>query len=247
MSPDPIRVLVADDQALVRHSLALMIDAEPDMEVVGQAGDGAAAVELAACEKPDVVLMDIRMPRCDGLEATRRIAADTSLTAVRVCVLTMFELDEYVFEALRAGASGFLLKDAEPERLLGAIRSIHAGEPFLAPSVLARVIEHTLRHPTTASDDPRSDSHTGLGSPDSPDPRNSLDSRNSPRVGAITPREREVLTLIGRGLNNAEIESSLFISRGTLKTHIAHLLTKLDARDRPQLVIAAYEAGLVGR
>ena len=193
------------------------------------------------------------MPRCDGLEATRRIAADPSLTAVRVCVLTMFELDEYVFEALRAGASGFLLKDAEPERLLGAIRSIHAGEPFLAPSVLARVIEHTLRHPTTASTGPRSGSHTGLGSPDGLGSRgglghrNNLDSRHSPGVGAITPREREVLTLIGRGLNNAEIESSLFISRGTLKTHIAHLLTKLDARDRPQLVIAAYEAGLVGR
>ncbi|MDO5698024.1 MAG: response regulator transcription factor [Dermatophilus congolensis] len=225
--PAGIRVVVADDQALVRHSLALMVDAEPDMEVVGQAADGAEALALAASARPDVVLMDIRMPRCDGLEATRRIATAPALSQVRVCVLTMFELDEYVFEALRAGASGFLLKDAEPDRLLGAIRSIHAGEPALAPSVLARVIEHTLRARTA-------------GAPASAPSPAAVD------LAGITPREREVLTLIGRGLNNPEIEKALFISRGTLKTHIGHLLAKLGARDRPQLVIAAYEAGLVG-
>lgn len=218
MSVEPIRVLVADDQALVRHSLALMVDAESDMEVVGQAADGLEAVALARTARPDVVLMDIRMPNVDGLEATRRIVTDPNLAEVRVCVLTMFELDEYVFAALRAGASGFLLKDAEPERLLTAIRAIHAGEPMLAPSVLARVIEHSLR------------------------PTRALARRD---LSHITPREREILTLIGRGMNNTEIEKALFISRSTLKTHVAHLLSKLDARDRPQLVIAAYEAGLV--
>lgn len=230
---EPIRVVVADDQAMVRHSLALLIDAEPGIEVVGQAADGDEALALVSAERPDVVCMDIRMPGCDGLEATRRIAADPALAGVRVCVLTMFELDEYVFAALRAGASGFLLKDAEPDRLIAAIRSIHAGEPFLAPSVMSRVIEHALR--TRSAQVPAGRQSGAPGR------------RPEPDLSHITPREREVLTLIGKGLNNAEIQAALFISRGTLKTHVGHLLAKLGARDRSQLIIAAHEARLVER
>ncbi|MBE6478660.1 MAG: response regulator transcription factor [Propionibacteriaceae bacterium] len=211
-----IRVLVVDDQALVRRSLASLIGDEPDIEVVAEASDGEQAVALARSSRPDVVLMDLRMPGVDGLEATRRILAEPALERPRVCVLTMFELDEYVFGALRAGASGFLLKDAEPEVVADAVRRLARGEQILAQSVLRRVIEQSLtaRHPV----------------------------RELPQ---ITAREREVLGLIGQGLNNAEIERELFISRSTLKTHIAHLLTKLDARDRPQLVIIAHEAGCV--
>ena len=215
-----IRVVVADDQALIRRSLAMLLDAEPDLAVVGEAGDGREAVDLVRRERPDVVLMDIRMPGCDGLAATRLICADPALAGVRVCVLTMFELDEYVFGALRAGASGFLLKDAEPEMLAGTIRRIHAGEPALAPSVTARVVARAL-------DD------GARRAPATPPP-------------GLTPREVEVLTLIGRGHTNAEIERELYIAKATVKSHIAHLLAKLQARDRAQLINCAWECGLVG-
>ena len=211
-----IEVVVVDDQALLRRSLAMMLDAEPDISVVGEAADGVEALEVVRRSVPDVVLLDIRMPRMDGLAVTEEIVADPALAGVRVCVLTMFELDEYVFRSLRAGAGGFLLKDTEPDMLAATVRRIHNGEQALSPSVLRRVVAKAVDRPM-------------------PSP---------PEV--LTPREVEVLTLIGRGLNNGEIERELFISKGTVKTHISHLLTKLGARDRPQLVIAAWESGLVG-
>ena len=226
-----IRVVVAEDHALVRRSLAMLLDAEPDLTVVGEAADGDEAVAVVRREIPDVALMDIRMPGRDGLSATRAICADPALARVGVCVLTMFELDDYVFGALRAGASGFLLKDAEPEVLAATIRRIHAGEPALAPSVAARVIARALddgaRVIARALDD-------GARRP-----------APTPPPG-LTPREVEVLTLVGRGLTNAEIEGELFIAKATVKSHIAHLLSKLHARDRAQLVITAWESGLVG-
>ncbi|TDD62168.1 response regulator transcription factor [Kribbella antibiotica] len=213
MSPS-VRVLVVDDQPLIRHSLRLIVDGASDLEVVGEAGTGTAAVARAVELRPDVVLMDIRMPDGDGIEATRQIT--TALTATRVVVLSMFELDEYVHAALYAGASGFLLKDAEPERLVDAVRRTHAGESLFAPSILTRLVEHYL-------------------------------GRSMPQATAadLTEREAEVLTLIGRGLSNQEITQALTISMGTAKTHIGNLLAKLHARDRAQLVIAAYERGLV--
>ncbi len=211
-----VRVLVVDDQPLIRHSLRLIVDGASDLEVVGEAGTGEGAVMKAAELRPDVVLMDIRMPGGDGIEATRRITTD--LPGTRVVVLSMFELDEYVHAALQAGASGFLLKDAEPARLVDAVRRTHSGESLFAPSILTRLIEHYL----------------GLG-------------RSMPKAttAQLTDREAEVLTLIGRGLSNEEITRALTISMGTAKTHIGNLLAKLQARDRAQLVIAAYERGLV--
>lgn len=210
-----IKVAVIDDQALIRNSLALLLAAQPEIDVVGEAADGVAGLDLVRRSRPDVALVDIRMPVMDGLQLTEAITADAGLSGVRVCVLTMFELDEYVVRALRAGASGFLLKDTEPEALATAVRTIHAGEQVLSPAVLRRVVAHAVR-------------------------------RAEPSPPAVlTPREVEVLTLIGRGLNNTEIEQALYISKGTLKSHISHLLTKLDARDRPQLIIAAWESGLV--
>jgi len=209
-----IRVLVVDDQPLIRHSLRLIVDSAADLEVVGEAGTGTDAVARAVELRPDVVLMDIRMPGGDGIEATRRIAGE--LPATRVVVLSMFELDEYVHAALRAGASGFLLKDAEPDRLVEAVRRTHAGESLFAPSILTRLVEHYV-------------------------------GRSMPKATSelLTDRESEVLTLIGRGLSNQEITQTLTISMGTVKTHIGNLLAKLQARDRAQLVIAAYEQGLV--
>ena len=216
-----IRVLIADDQALVRGAFKALIDAVPGMTVVGAAADGAEAVELCAARGPDVVLMDVRMPRMDGIEATRRLLArDYDATTPRVLILTTFDLDEYVFTALRAGASGFLLKDTPPDDLLTAIRVIAAGEALLAPSVTRRLIaEYTARPEPAIS------------------PRRSLD--------GVTDREREVLALIGRGLSNAEIALHLHLAQATVKTHIGRLLAKLNARDRAQLVIAAYESGLL--
>lgn len=213
----PIRVVIADDQPLVRESLAVLLDTHDDITVVGQAAYGREAIDLTTYLCPDVVLMDIRMPELDGLAATAHICADPALAQVRVCVLTMFEADDYVFGALEAGASGFLLKDATPADLAAAVRRIHSGEQALAPAALRRVIERALTSTNARITLPAS----------------------------ITPRETEVLTLVGRGLSNPEIEATLHISRGTLKTHISHLLTKLDARDRPQLIITAHRAGLV--
>ncbi|MGK5682764.1 response regulator [Actinoplanes sp. URMC 104] len=214
-----VRVLLVDDQPLLRHSLALIVGKEPDLEVAGQAGDGVEALTQARATRPDVVLMDVRMPRVDGLEATRRICADPVLDRTRVLVLSMFELDEYVHEALRAGASGFLLKDALPEDLLDAVRRTHRGESLFAPSILTRLVGHFLSAPSVTRD------------------------RSSLR--GLTAREVDVLTLVGGGLSNDEIADALVISVKTVKTHLTHLLAKLRARDRAQLVIAAYDAGLV--
>jgi DNA-binding NarL/FixJ family response regulator len=214
-----VRVLLADDQPLLRQSLAMIIDNEPDLTVAGEAGDGVEAVTCARATRPDVVLMDVRMPRVDGLEATRRICADRALAATRVVVLSMFELDEYVYAALRAGASGFLLKDTRPAGLIDAIRRTHRGESLFAPSILTRLIEHYVAVPR----------------PDRP----------AAALRPLTGREVEVLALIGAGLSNDEIAAALVISVKTVKSHITHLLAKLSARDRAQLVIAAYDAGLV--
>ena len=206
----PIRVIVAEDQALLRSSLSALLDAEDDLEVVAQAADGAEAVRLATRLRPDVVLTDIRMPVCDGIEATRLIRA--ALPDTRVLVLTMFEVDEYVLGALRAGASGFLLKDAEPQAVVDAVRTVHCGQSLLSPQVLARLI-----------------------GPVAP----------GPGIEGLTPRQTDVLRLIARGRSNAEIEAELGITRATCRTHITALLARLGARDRAQLVIAAYESGLV--
>ncbi|MGH4006810.1 MAG: response regulator [Pseudonocardiaceae bacterium] len=214
----PVRVLIADDQALLRGSLRVLIETEPDLVVVGEAGTGAEAVEQVEAANPDVVLMDVRMPVMDGIEATRRITAQEH--APRILVLTTFDLDEYVYSALRAGASGFLLKDTPPAQLLSAVRVVASGEALLAPTVTRRLIAEFVRHPQPAR-------------------------RPARTLDGITDREREVLTLIARGLQNSEIEQHLHLSRGTVKTHIGRLLAKLEARDRVQLVIVGYETGLV--
>jgi DNA-binding NarL/FixJ family response regulator len=211
-----IRVLVADDQALVRGSFRVLVDTAPDLTTVAEAGTGVEAVTACALEKPDVVLMDIRMPDMDGIEATRRICATS---AVKVLILTTYGIDEYVFAALHAGASGFLLKDTPPADLLAAIRVVAAGEALLAPTVTRRLIEEFTRRPQPTA--------TPVARPD------------------LTEREREVLTLVGQGLSNTEIAEQLHVSLSTAKTHIGRLLMKLTARDRAQLVIAAYQAGLV--
>jgi DNA-binding NarL/FixJ family response regulator len=215
-----IRVLLADDQVLLRSSLAMLIAAEDDMEVVGEAGDGSEAIALTRRHRPDVVLMDIRMPGTDGLEATEEILGDRDAEDVRIIVLTTFELDEYVLRALRAGASGFMLKGIEPTELLDAIRLVNAGEALLAPSVTRRLLGRfaDMRAPN-------------------PELAKLLDE--------LTPREREVLVLVGSGLSNAEIAERLVLSPLTAKTHVGRIMVKLAAHDRAQLVIAAYEAGLV--
>jgi DNA-binding NarL/FixJ family response regulator len=218
-----LRVVVADDQALVRVGFCGIIAATPGFSVVGEAGNGAEAVEAAQRTRPDVILMDVRMPVMDGIEATRRI---TRSTDVRALILTTFDLDEYVFAALRAGASGFLLKDTLPADLLTAIRVVAAGDALLAPSVTRRLIGEFAR------------TRPGLTVPQAP----ACDRLQ--RV--LTERELEVLTMVARGMSNAEIAEELTISPATAKTHVAHLLTKLDARDRIQLVIIAYQSGLIG-
>jgi DNA-binding NarL/FixJ family response regulator len=217
-----IRVCVADDQTLVRSGFCVLLRSEPDIEVVGEAANGAEAVRLARAEKPDVMLMDIRMPEMDGLEATRAITSDEATQATRVLILTTFDLDEYVFDALRAGASGFLLKDTQPVDLLAAVRVIAAGEALLAPKITRRLIEEFARTPTPTV-------------------------MASVPVASLTERELEVLVAIAKGMSNAEIAEQLFMSHATAKTHVSHLLTKLNARDRAQLVMLAYEAGVATR
>ena len=216
-------VLLADDQALVRGGFRALLDAQSDITVVGEASDGVEAVELVHRRRPDLVLMDVRMPRMDGLEATRRITTDPELAGTRVVVLTTFELDEYVFGALRAGASGFLLKDIDPPDLLAAVRVVAAGDALLAPRLTRRLIEAFVEQDRGAPPDPADDD----------------------RIAELTPREREVLTLVGRGLSNTEIADELILSPLTAKTHVARLFQKLEARDRAQLVVLAYESGLV--
>ena len=215
-----IRVGIADDEALVRSGLAVLLRHEPGFEVVGEAADGVAAVALARLHRPDVLLMDIRMPGVDGLEATRRIVADPATAATRVLVLTTFDHDENVFAALRAGASGFLPKDTDPDRLLDALRVVAAGESLLAPRATRRLIEEFRRRVPA------------------PPPSSAA------ALDRLTERELEVLRAIAAGLSNAEIADRLFVSYATVKTHVSRLLTKLDARDRAQLVIFAYEQGL---
>jgi len=215
-----IRVLVVDDQALLRTAFSSLIDAEDDLEVVGEAAEGRQAVELAASVTPDVVVMDVRMPVMDGIEATRQITADRAATAPRVLILTTFDLDEYVFEALRAGASGFALKSRPLEELLSAIRTVAAGEALLAPSVTRRLIAHFTEGTRVPQRTPRG-------------------------LDELTEREREVLSLVARGLSNAELAETLHVSLPTVKTHVSRILTKLGARDRTQLVVLAYESGLV--
>ena len=240
-----LRVVVADDQALVRVGFCGIIAATPGFAVVGEAGNGAEAVEAVRRTKPDVILMDVRMPVMDGIEATRRITASTN---VRALILTTFDLDEYVFAALRAGASGFLLKDTLPADLLTAIRVVAAGDALLAPSVTRRLIGEFARTapavgPITG---PASGAGTGgaqVAAQASDDSQPSLTWGKLQRV--LTDRELEVLKMVARGMSNAEIAEELTISPATAKTHVAHLLTKLDARDRIQLVIIAYQSGLV--
>jgi DNA-binding NarL/FixJ family response regulator len=216
-----IRVVVADDQALVRAGFSVLLKTADDIEVVGEASDGREAVELVTRERPDLVLMDIRMPGTDGLEATRRITADERLAYTKVLILTTFDPDEYVFEALRAGASGFLLKDTLPDDLLAAVRLVAGGQALLAPSVTRRLMEEFVRRPAAGPREP------------------------PPGLDTLTARETEVLGAVARGLSNTEIADSLFMSPATAKTHVSRLLTKLHARDRAQLVMLAYEAGVV--
>jgi len=214
-----ISVLLADDQALVRAGFRALLDAQDDIEVVGEADDGDEGVRLAKTLVPDVVLMDIRMPGLDGLAATRAIAADERLSAVRIVILTTFELDEYVFEALRAGASGFLVKDTEPVELIRAVHAVASGEALLSPGVTRRLIAEFA----TRAKEPT----------------------NSPELDHLTDREREVMALVAEGLSNEEIAERLFVSPATAKTHVSRAMIKLNARDRAQLVVFAYETGLV--
>jgi DNA-binding NarL/FixJ family response regulator len=216
-----IRVAVADDQALVRSGFVVLLRSADGIEVVGEASNGAEAVDLVKLERPDVILMDIRMPGTDGLEATRRITEDDAISGTRVLILTTFDLDEYVYEALRAGASGFLLKDTLPEDLLTAVRVVAEGDALLAPKVTRRLIERFAEQPADAVATPNAALET------------------------LTEREHEVLGAVARGLSNAEIAEQLFMSHATAKTHVSRLLTKLDARDRAQLVMIAYESGVV--
>lgn len=215
-----IRVLLADDQTLVRAAFAMLVESAPDMEVVGQAGTGRAAVDLARSERADLIVMDIRMPDLDGIEATRLLAEDEDLAGVKVLMLTTYDTDEHVVEALRAGASGFLVKDTRPGELLEAIRTVAAGESLLSPGPTSRLIARVLRAPEPAA--------AGSGGPE-----------------GLSERERQVLSLVARGLNNAEIAETLGLSPLTAKTHVSRIMGKLGSRDRAQLVIVAYESGLV--
>ena len=213
-----IRVVVADDQALVRGGFRLILEAQPDIEVVGEAADGRDAVARAREQRPDVVLMDIRMPGMDGLEATRRLM--TTQNPPRVLILTTFDLDEYVYDALRVGASGFLLKDVRPEQLADAVRAVAAGDTLLAPAITRRLVEQYLRRPPPGA-------RTPLG------------------LGELTDRELDVLRLVARGRSNQQIAGTLFLGESTVKTHLTHLFAKLGLRDRAQAVVLAYESGLI--
>jgi DNA-binding NarL/FixJ family response regulator len=219
-----IRVAVVDDQALVRSGFTVLLRSAPDIEVVGEASDGREAIELVERERPDVVLMDIRMPEMNGLEATRQILGDGSAT--RVLILTTFDLDEYVYEALRAGASGFLLKDTLPDDLLSAVRVVAGGEALLAPKITTRLIADFVARPSAPTGD-------------------EVGRKPHPGLETLTEREREVLVAVARGLSNAEIADELHMSHATAKTHVSRLLTKLDARDRAQLVVVAFQGGVV--
>ncbi|MGA8116971.1 MAG: response regulator transcription factor [Actinocatenispora sp.] len=215
-----IGVLVADDQDLVRIGLRALIEAEDDMRLVGEAADGLAAIEVARRTRPDIILMDVRMPGVDGIEATRRLATDATMTGTRVIVLTTFELDEYVFDALRHGASGFLTKDSKPAELLRAIRLVAAGEALLSPSVTRRVVREFAARPKRAR-------------------------TPHPQLHTLTEREKEVVALVGEGLSNDEIAERLVVSPATARTHVSRAMIKLGARDRAQLVVFAYQSGLV--
>ena len=214
-----IRILIADDQSLVRTGFRMILDAEPDLDVVGEAVDGREAVDKAKAAKPDVILMDIRMPELDGIEATRRIIADAGEEAPKILMLTTFDLNEYVYEALRAGASGFLLKDVPPEQLVAGIRVVAEGEALLAPSITRRLIQEFASAAPTPAEPPRG-------------------------LDELTARELEVFKLLARGLSNAEIAEELVVSETTVKTHVARLLMKLGLRDRVQAVVLAYESGI---
>ncbi len=215
----PTRVVLVDDQELVRRGFAALIEAEPGVTVVGEAADGSSAIDVVHSTGPDVVMMDIRMPKLDGIEATRRITADRRLASTRIIMLTTFDLDRYVYSALRAGASGFLLKDTPPARLLDAIDTVATGEALLAPKVTARLIEQFAARPV-----PGAHQHV---------------------LGPLTDRERDVLIQVGRGRTNAEIGAELLISPLTAKTHVSRILSKLGLRDRAQMVVTAYETGLI--
>jgi DNA-binding NarL/FixJ family response regulator len=214
-----IRVVVADDQALFRAGFRVLLEDEEDVELVGEAGDGATALEVVRRTRPDVVLMDVRMPGMDGIEATRAIAADERLAGVRVVILTTYELDEYVFDGLRAGASGFLVKDTEPAELLRAIRVVAGGDALLSPGVTRRLIADLVARPDHRAAPP-------------------------PELAALTEREREVVALVALGLANEEVADRLVVSPATVRTHVSRAMTKLHARDRAQLVVFAYQAGL---
>lgn len=216
MSVDPIRLVIVDDQALVRRGFALILGEESDMVVVGEAGDGKEALAVCREREPDVVLMDVRMPLMDGVEATRRLTAQSS---ARVLMLTTFDLDSYVYEAIRAGASGFLLKDVRPDHLAHAVRTVAAGDNVLAPAIIRRLVEEFVARPAPGT--------------------------VPPRVATLTGREREVLVLMAHGRSNAEIAGDLYLSETTVKTHVTRILAKLGVRDRVQAVITAYESGLV--
>ena len=218
-----IRVAVADDQPLVRAGLAVLLGHVPDIDCIGEAADGLAAVDLARALRPDVILMDVRMPRLDGIEATRRIVGDPACSGVKVLILTTFDVDEHVYGALRAGASGFLLKDATPEEILAAVRVLAAGDALLDPGVTRRLIAEFVRQPSADGRDP------------------------SDALRHLTARERHIMELVARGLSNAEIAETEFVSYATVKTHVSRILAKLGLRDRAQLVVLAYESGLVLR
>ena len=215
-----IGVLIADDQDLVRIGLRALIEAEDDMRIVGEAADGLAAVALARQTRPEIILMDVRMPGIDGIEATRRLAADATMSATRVIVLTTFELDEYVFDALRHGASGFLTKDTKPAELLRAIRLVAAGEALLSPSVTRRVVREFASRPSRAR-------------------------KPHPQLDSLTEREKEIVGLVGEGLSNDDIAERLVVSPATARTHVSRAMIKLGARDRAQLVVFAFQSGLV--